>query len=408
MHEAAITHEAIYDLTDFGIYMPEGEQLAALASFIDKNKARLDSISYRWNRLDQLVFTPDRTKLIAWCDSKPNGSIKMLSVKDGSLQKELPLKGEKEFVWALNLNKDGTKLAYVSVYPEGKVDSVICYSLKEERPLWKRKLSDKGNAAFALNFSANTGDLIVINYEGVHTYNSESGNERSVQKEIFDGFVNMDARLNQNYAGISPSGKYAAAWQTAVFKGYGGRFSGVTDFAYERDARYNKLRIWDLENNKEVNEINAPESGITENIYFTPDEEKCVFKTSNNKIYQLPLNGRKTSALWNDTTFINKVYPVYMSFSPSGRHVAVVNELMAQVWDLDKEVIVKDFNRVQKKRKDTYKKSYPLAFSPDEKYFAMEYYGELRLYDINTFEPVWSVYSWPEDKERIWTDIVDK
>jgi WD40 repeat protein len=93
-----------------------------------------------------------------------------------------------------------------------------------------------------------------------------------------------------------------------------------------------------------------------------------------------------------------------MSFSPFGKYAAVVNEIYAQVWDLNNHVVAKDFKNVQKNREDTYKKSYPVVFSPDGKYMAMEYYGSLKLYDVNTFKPMWSVYSWPEDEARIWME----
>ncbi|HEX3072955.1 MAG TPA: hypothetical protein VHP30_05030 [Ignavibacteriales bacterium] len=407
-HNFLINREEIFDLTAHDIYSPEGKYLKALASFIDKNKARLDSTSYRWNRLDQLHFTPDGSKLIAWCDSRPYGSIKIWSAKDGSLLQVLPLVKDNEAAWLLDINDDGTKLAYVSVYPGEMTDTLFCYSLNEGKCLWKKRLSEEGKGAFAINFSPAYNELAVINYEGVHVYNLEDGYEKSLQQGPLQGFKDMDARLNQNYANISPSGKYAAAWQTGGFHGYSGRFSGITEYAYKTEAPYEKIRIWDVEENKVLHEIDVHGNLITGNVYFTPDEKTCVFKSSNGKINLFSMESGKITQTWTDTAYLKSGFPIFIKFSSLNKYMAVAYEHGAQIWDFKNKAVLKDFNRIQARREDTYKKSYPLAFSPDEKYFAMEYYGELRLYDVNTFEPVWSVLSWPEDNERIWTDVVEK
>ena len=40
---------------------------------------------------------------------------------------------------------------------------------------------------------------------------------------------------------------------------------------------------------------------------------------------------------------------------------------------------------------------YPMAFSLDGKHFALEQQGKLCLYDTQTWQEKWCVFSWPED-----------
>jgi hypothetical protein len=67
-----------------------------------------------------------------------------------------------------------------------------------------------------------------------------------------------------------------------------------------------------------------------------------------------------------------------------------------RVWDYSSNKLIHEFIHVCFSRRPM-GNDYPMAFSPDGKYFAFERQGKLCLYGTQNWQERWCAFSWPED-----------
>jgi len=90
-----------------------------------------------------------------------------------------------------------------------------------------------------------------------------------------------------------------------------------------------------------------------------------------------------------------------MVFSRDAQYLATMgfdtkSRFAIKVWEYSTNKLIHEFSEVISSSLGMCS-GYPMAFSPDGKYFAFEQQGQLCLYNTRDWREKWRVLSWPED-----------
>jgi len=349
----------------------------------------------RPNKLDRVYFIPQRDLIVGAYGSEPNGSIRFWSIDDGKLKEVLDLgKG----VWAdsLAISNNGN-LMVVSLLGKNEID---CYSLTDRKWLWNADRVGKGVVGNAMQFSIDDRKVVVVAARNILTYNAQTGTileKQEDSKGFSNGFPNYRTRIHA----ISPSARYAAFWQG--------------DLEHD-EGWWSSRNIWVVVRDIETGKVIAKQGKIQEkykncSAAFTRDEKNLVLGSMDGYVRIWSIAGQKVVGEWmaywheNPSTFEENPAPNEidsMTFSLDGRYLATTGHLKegfaVRIWDYTTNKLIHEFRDVISSSLPMCS-GYPMAFSPDGKYFAFERQGNLCLYDTQTRQEKWCVPSSAEGKD---------
>ena len=363
--------------------------LAVVASLMPSG-ARCEEASVtqlKGNRLEHVVFVPHRDLVVGVCQSEPQGSIRFWSTGDGALRSVLEL-GDHVWAPALTVSDNGDLLA-VSMLPS----TVGCYSLAENRWLWKVAALDNGIVGDSMVFTADSKRLIVVTVRDIQTYDAMTGAvlKRQHDAQAFSaGFPDYQTRSNH----VSPSGRLAAFWQGNL----------EHDEGQAWHSRNVWVAVWDIERGTPIlRKAKLQEKYKNSSAAFTQDERSLLLGSMDGQIRVLSLANQKVADQWRVSgsfdigTFADdpSPYPVEaMEFSPDSQLLAVMARAGISVWTWPDHRLVKELPGVCAAAAGGIGQGYPLAFSEDGRFLAFEDHGRLCLYETKTWTRRWSVPSW--------------
>jgi WD40 repeat protein len=250
-------------------------------------------------------------------------------------------------------------------------------------------------------FTPDDRKLVIVGARNIVSYDVHTGTVLQKQEDskgFSGGFPNYRAGI----AAISPSSKYAAFWL------------GEPE---PHDETWWSLRnIWVLVRDIETGKTIAKQGKVQEkykncSAVFTPDEKNLLLGSMDGYVRVWSIGDQKVirgwKAYWDDQSegfekgdhsrFIEA-----MTFSADGRYLATLGLLkgkfIIRIWEPSSSKLIYQLPDVGN-LPSAMCSGYPMAFSPDGKYFAFEQHGNLCLYDTQTWEQKWSVPSWPEGQK---------
>jgi WD40 repeat protein len=347
-------------------------------------------------RLKKLHFIPQHDLIVAPCGSLPNGSIRFWSISEGKLKEVIGLdKGE----WTSSLAVSNDATLIVAALFGLRTNEIGCFPLKEKKWLWRVNWVGKGVVGNAMRFTPDDRKVVVVDFKNIVTYDAATGaavGRQEDSKGFSCGFPKHRTRINA----ISPSARYAAFWQGNLQHDEGLWSSG---------------NIWVVVRDIEGKKIIAKQGNIQEkykncSALFTPDEKNLVLGSMDGYVRIWSVTEQKIIGGWKaygpDTPipFRKDPAPYFISsmvFSHDGQYLATLGSdirsgFSIRIWEYSTNKLIHEFPKVVSLGLSMCSE-YPMAFSPDGKYFAFEQQGQLCLYDTQNWHEKWCVFSWPED-----------
>jgi len=310
-------------------------------------------------------------------------SIRVWSVENGELIEVIPLETFRGYKYPIAISHDGDLVA-ISFYSR----KVGCYSLKKQKWLWKVDwLKEERWAPQELKFTFDNRNIIVIGERHTVIYNIETGNTDEIQFNPLKGYILF--KEFSTGVKLSPSGQYLVAWQREPL-------------FHEKLIKLfmnKKVTVWDIKENKLVAQWKKPKKNLC-SAAFTPDERYILFGSLGGYISVWSISEKKVVKEWKAL----KTGIDYLIISPNGKMIAIFTSFGSsydnvQIWDYEeKKLLYKSSNVGLKIGGYPYcQLTYPMAFSPDSKYFALEKNGYLCLYETSTWKEKWCVPSYSEE-----------
>lgn len=340
-------------------------------------------------RLKHLFFLPNSPLILGRFSHRGEVTIQVWSLDDGRVSKSIRL-GPKEGVESLAVSHDGDLFA-VSTF---LTNMVGCYSLKEDKWLWKSKWVERSPfTAKKVLFLPGDRGIIAFGQKQYVIYDAKKGEITEAKNKPLDEYASLGV-CGRFYA-PSPSGRYIMVWQGKCNPGHG---------ILKRFLFLNrKATIWDLQKDEPVSRWERTHEICA--AAFSPDEKEIVIGSCDGHISVRALSDEKITRSWR--AHIQAKYPdsnsqlTAMVFSEDGRFLATYGMDDwdgVRIWDYRKGKLIHEFNKVHGPSRFVDEATYPMAFSPDGKYFALEQQGRLCLYDTETWQEKWCVPSLEERK----------
>ncbi len=346
------------------------------------------------NRLSDLTFIRQTMDLAAACKSIPQGSVRFWSLTTGEERGIVQLNKD-EVADSMTVRSDGRLVAvtFHNVFKyrhEGKF--IGCFSIAENKWLWKEKWAEKALYC-KVNFTSDNRKLIAVGYENLIVYNATSGKTLRRQTELFDDYVaSYDSPIR---SALSPNGRFIAIWQET---------SKARAESWWRRNGSKWVTIWDIDKNKMIGRWESHRAGAC-SAAFTPDEKYVIFASSDGYVRVWSISTLQMTMEWRayrsndpDSNKVNGAIVV----SPDSNYIATFGgsktSSSIKVWAYPNGNLLQEFDEIAKTVALTVDGCaiYPMAFSPDGKYFAFEKQGRLCLYDMQMWKEKWCVLSWPE------------
>jgi WD40 repeat protein len=348
----------------------------------------------RFNRLEKLYFIPEQNLIVGACSSEPNGSVRFWTINDGKLKETLDFgRG----VWAISIAvRNSGNLVVIALLVKNEI---TCYSLTERKWLWRANWVERGVVGNVIKFNPDDRKVVVVGFANIVTYDAQTGGILQRQEDpkwFTGGFPRWRTRNNA----ISPSAKYAAFWQG--------------DLEHD-EGWWSSRNIWVLVRDIETGKIIAKQGKVQQkykncSAAFTPDEKNLVLGSMDGYVRIWSILEQKVIKEWRAYGADEEPVPFRkdpspnvidsMTFSPDGRYFATIGDLnggsAVRIWDYTTNKLIHEFRDVISSPLAMCS-GYPMAFSHDGKYFALEQQGRLCLYDTKSWEEKWCVLSWPED-----------
>jgi WD40 repeat protein len=333
----------------------------------------------RMNRLSYLTFIPKTLQLASHCGSEPEGSIRFWSLETGKLDEVIPL-GKKQYARPVAVNQEGSMMAVHLLN-----DGLDCYSIRENKWLWKTKLSWFRDSPEKIAFTADDGKIIAAGVRNIVVFNSKDGTVLRKEKKPLNDYPNLYHIHKRVF--LSPSSRYLIVWLEFPI--------GIEGRRWTHSVVNKWVTIWDIEKKSAVGHWEKPEQGLW-SAAFAHDDKEILFGSKDGYIWVWSVEEQRVVEKW-------KAYSLEVGsliVSPDNQYVASHGADFggggAKVWQYPTRKLVHEFKNIAFNPVEPY----PMAFTSDGKYFAIEKVGRLCLYDTQTWEEKWCVLSWPEDKQR--------
>jgi WD40 repeat protein len=347
------------------------------------------------NRLNRVVFIPQRDQIVGLAGSEENGTLIVWSIDGSKTQRFDFEKG----VWGASIavsNKGDSVVLGLVGGPD-----LMCFSLIEKRPVWKVSGIEKGFGLSSAAFTADDSRVVVVGFKTIVTFDSKSGAivERQEDSEAFSfGLPKYRTRIDR----ISHTGRYAAFFQGKVE--HDEAISGLNNNVW--------ITVYDIENKKlAAKQAYVQKSYKNCSAVFTQDERNLVLGSMDGFVRVWSITDQKVIRQWRAyestkaSTFRQMPFPNHIdsvTLSSDGRLLATIGlsigEFSIRIWDYATNKQVHEFRDVNPSRLAMCS-GYPMAFSPDGKYFAFEQQGKLCLYDTQTWQEKWCVPSLSEGRK---------
>jgi WD40 repeat protein len=367
--------------------------LLGIVCFALVNISLAHSVEIKNNNLTTLMFVPEHNALVG---ADKNEVIRFWAIRDGKLSHVIKY-GKDELVDAMATSNNGNLMAVVisTLLTNGDVQyEVGCYSIENKRWLWRKKW-DGILGPRNLRFERDDRSVTMQGFDKIVTYDSQKGN---ILRQLEDTkyFSSGYPRHKNAILALSPSAKYAAILQ--------GRLEHN-----EFITRYPNVWVvvWDLERKQIVGRQGKMQSKYKNcSAVFTPDEKYVLLGSMDGTVREWSISEQKAvrERKWYGAGITlssddNDSAPFTIDsliFSPDARYVAAMgadgkNGFRVKIYDYAKNELVMASGRVGSAISMC--GPYPMAFSADSKYFAMEKDGDLCLYKTGIWKEQWCVKS---------------
>ena len=349
------------------------------------------SVEILKGRLKYLFFLPNSPLILGDFSYRGEVAIRLWSLDNGKLSKSIRL-GSKEGVSSIAVSHDGDLVAVATFLTE----TVGCYSLKEDKWLWKSKWIEKSPLrAKRIMFTPDDQRIVAFGEKQYVIYDAEKGQVIGRKAKPLDEYASLGV-CGRFYA-PSPSGRYIMVWQGLCNPGHG---------VLKRFLFLNrKATIWDFQQDEPVSRWERTHEICA--AAFSPDEKEIVIGSCDGHVSVRPLSDEKIIRSWR--AHINIQYPD--SDSQLGAIVVCKDSRFlatygaagdggggVKVWDYREGRLIHEFHNMMYGRGFGDEATYPMAFSPDGKHFALEQQGNLCIYNTETWKEKWCVPSWQEGK----------
>lgn len=321
------------------------------------------------------------------------GNIRFWSIDDGRLRNIIEL-GKGESAWIITFSHAGNLMA---------VADIGCYSFKENRWLWKFKwLDDRPGLdeifrlrAESMIFTPDDTKIFVAGSAYFLVYDSKTGEILEKKGGPFQDYPEIEGCAIRS--AFSPSGNLLAVWQ---------EFSTAAHGGWWKRFKVNKwVTVWDTNKNQVVSRLEKPKSEMCPGVFST-DEREIAFGSRDGQIRVYSIPEQKLVREWkaHSRSKDSKGYPfpviISLALSSGSKYLASKgfgdggDEI--KIWHFQKGELAHEFHNVASEINCM---AYPMAFSPDGKYFALEQQGKLCLYDTQTWQEKWCVHSSAKGKD---------
>ncbi|MDO8282838.1 MAG: WD40 repeat domain-containing protein [Thermodesulfovibrionia bacterium] len=341
--------------------------------------------------LHDLIFVPHSSLLAGSCNTEPEGSIKFWSVENGELIDRIIIDkfntDKYEYANRIALSHDGK---FIAVAFLGKAIGV--YALEDKKWRWRVAwLEEEPYGAQAITYTNEDDRVIAVGAQNTVIYNAISGEIIERQKKPLSDYPFWWGAPRGNV--LSINGRYLMVWQ---------ELSRWEEHRYWwQKLLINKwVTVWDIKEKKEIAKWEKPENELC-STSFSSDEKNIYIGFANGYVSKWSISEQKKVKEWNahggtEDLDSNHYWPDDLKASPDGQMLATSGSYTVKVWDLSKAELIHEFSNVS--GATSVCGIYPMAFSSDSKYFALEKNGYLCLYETETWQEKWCVRSWPEDK----------
>jgi WD40 repeat protein len=332
------------------------------------------------NSLSYLTFLPKTSQLVSACSSEPDGSIRFWSLENGKLDEVISL-GKKQYAHPVAVNHEGSMMA-VHLLLSDRLD---CYSIKEKKWLWKAKLSLFRDSPQEIAFTTDGEKIVAAGLRNIVMLDSKNGTVQQKEEKPLNDYPNYYYVPKRVF--LSPSGRYLVVWQEFPVGTEGRRWThGVV----------NKwVTFWDIEKKNIVGRWQKPEQGLW-SAAFTHEDKEILFGSKDGYIWVWSVREQKIVREWKAYSFEVDSLIVSRNNQYVASYGATYGGGGAKIWDYSTGKLEREFKNIAFNPGEPY----PMEFTSDGKYFALEKVGRLCLYDTQTWEEKWCVLSWPEDKPR--------
>lgn len=342
-------------------------------------------------RLKRVAFVPQKDEIVALSSSEENGVLLVWSI-DGTIKQRFDFE---KGVWGASMAVSNKGDSVVLGLVGGP--NLMCYSLVDKSSVWKMKGIEKGLGLSPISFTTDDHRVVVVGFKNIIIFDSKSGTivERQEDSGAFSfGLPKYSTRIDR----LSHTGRYAAFFQG--------------NLEHDEPMKNNVwITVYDIEKKKLVAKQAHVQKGFKNcSADFTRDERNLVLGSMDGVVRVWSIPDQKVVRQWNAyenikaPTFRQRPFSNFIDsviLSPDGRLLATIGlnagdvGFSIRIWEYATDRKVHEFLGVFS---NTMCSGYPMAFSPDGKYFAFEQQGKLCLYETETWGEKWCVPSWAEDK----------
>jgi len=341
-------------------------------------------------RFKRVAFVPQKDEIVALSSSEENGVLLVWSI-DGTIKQRFDFE---KGVWGASMavsNKGDSVV--LGLFGYGRRD-LMCYSLVEKSPVWTVGI-ERGLGLIStspISFTTDDNRVVVVGFKNIIIFNSKSGAivERQENSEAFSfGLPKYRTRIDR----ISHTGRYAAFFQG--------------NLEHDEPMKNNVwITVYDIEKKKLVAKQAYVQKGFKNcSADFTRDERNLVLGSMDGVVRVWSIPDQKVVRQWNAyenikaPTFRQRPFSNFIDsviLSPDGRLLVTIGlnagdvGFSIRIWEYATGRKVHEFFGVFS---NTMCSGYPMAFSPDGKYFAFEQQGKLCLYETETWGEKWCVPS---------------
>ncbi len=372
------------------------------SSLLSQNQTYDNNIPYN---VTNICFFPNSKIILGETRYDSLITIKFWSVENGDLLDEIRYDSVGS-IRSLAVSHSGSKIALSGRlffrpnkenYSLSEIDIknyFACYDLGQKKWIWK--VLDEYYSCNILFSSDDQNIIATVGLAGLLSINSNTGELSAInytpwKKMRISNSMPADEVISNNV-------KYMALWQDAFYE-YGDQsiFAKFHNWIF-RTRQHDYIRIYDLQNEEIIAEIEREVPNPIGAVSFTNDEEQVLIFVSGNYFKLWSISEKKVVKRWKSSDFVGSQIGEnrrnYLTISSDKKHFALRKNFDVEVWSLQDTVIVKKFNDVYNVLSSC---NDPLIlFSPNSEFFVIEIKARLILYDTNTWKEIWNVPSRPE------------